>query len=60
MIDKFVYKFFAAIDEAFAWVDNSVAIISIKWRKIKMWKFIKKLWKKYVDWLFKDFDNEKL
>ena len=24
MIDKFIYKFFAAIDEGFAWVDNSV------------------------------------
>jgi len=52
MIDKWIYKFFATIDESFAWVDNSVVTISIKWRKIKMWKFIKKLWKKYVNWLW--------
>ena len=52
MIDKWIYNFFAAIDEGFAWVDNSVVAISLKWRKIKMWKFIKKLWKRYVKWLW--------
>jgi hypothetical protein len=60
MIDKFIYKLFAAIDEGFAWVDNSFVAISLKWRKIKMWKFIKKLWKRYVNWLFKEYNDEKM
>ena len=52
MIDKFIYKFFAAIDDVFAWVDNMVCNIFNKWRKVKMWKFIKKSWERYVRWLF--------
>jgi hypothetical protein len=52
MIDKWIYKFFAAIDDAFSRLDNIVFNILNKWRKIKMWKLIKKLWRKYTDWVW--------
>jgi len=52
MIDKWMYKIFSGIDDAFCWLDNNIVSINKKWRKIKMWKFIKKLWKKYVNWLW--------
>jgi hypothetical protein len=46
MIDKFIYKFFAAIDEGFAWVDNSVVTISIKWMKIDI--MFETIWKTFT------------
>ena len=51
MIDKYIYKFFSALDDAFAWIDN----IASKIIKFKYKKFIKRLFKKYIKWLTKGY-----
>ena len=54
MFDRFMYKFLGVIDDAFIWLDNIISKII----KFKYIKFIKKLFKKYIKWLTRGY-NEK-